>query len=132
MYNLRMIPSRYNFNNFGECVQGEGVSFYQFVSFVGLECFLWGFGTALGELPPYFISKAAGFFNLLKLLLTKKTMKQMTFHRTLQLLANSNTFYSKICKNTHSLLFLFLLLYKFLIQIPNPLFDLAGISCGHF
>jgi len=25
-----------------------------------LEAFLWGFGTALGELPPYFIAKAAG------------------------------------------------------------------------
>jgi hypothetical protein len=27
---------------------------------VQLEAFLWGFGTALGELPPYFIAKAAG------------------------------------------------------------------------
>lgn len=24
-----------------------------------MEAFLWGFGTALGELPPYFIAKAA-------------------------------------------------------------------------
>jgi len=30
------------------------------VYFVALESFLWGFGTAIGELPPYFFSKAAG------------------------------------------------------------------------
>ncbi len=26
---------------------------------VGIEAFLWGFGTALGELPPYFVARAA-------------------------------------------------------------------------
>lgn len=29
---------------------------------VQLEAILWGLGTALGELPPYFISKAGVFF----------------------------------------------------------------------
>jgi hypothetical protein len=27
---------------------------------VALESFLWGLGTSIGELPPYFISRAAG------------------------------------------------------------------------
>jgi hypothetical protein len=29
------------------------------VNAVFLEAFLWGFGTALGELPPYFVARAA-------------------------------------------------------------------------
>ena len=32
-----------------------------------LESVLWGLGTALGELPPYFISKAAALTNNLNL-----------------------------------------------------------------
>jgi hypothetical protein len=36
------------------------VSFFEILIFVSLECFLWGFGTAIGELPPYYISRAAG------------------------------------------------------------------------
>jgi len=31
--------------------------------FVAPVCFFWGFGTALGELPPYFISRAATLAN---------------------------------------------------------------------
>ncbi len=30
---------------------------------VQLEAFLWGFGTALGELPPYFVAKKAADTN---------------------------------------------------------------------
>lgn len=26
---------------------------------LGIEAFLWGFGTAIGELPPYFVARAA-------------------------------------------------------------------------
>lgn len=29
------------------------------MSKVRLECFLWGLGTAIGELPPYFMARAA-------------------------------------------------------------------------
>ena len=36
-------------------------------------------------------------------------------------------------KSTSISLFFFVLFYNvFLVQIPNPLFDLAGITCGHF
>jgi hypothetical protein len=30
---------------------------------VQFEAFLWGFGTALGELPPYFVARAAALAN---------------------------------------------------------------------
>jgi len=29
------------------------------ISLVALEAFLWGAGTAIGELPPYFVARAA-------------------------------------------------------------------------
>jgi hypothetical protein len=54
-----LLPSRWRFDHFEECGAGEGVSFWQIYSAVALEAFLWGFGTALGELPPYFFALAA-------------------------------------------------------------------------
>jgi len=30
---------------------------------VQLEAFLWGFGTAIGELPPYYMAKAGFLIN---------------------------------------------------------------------
>jgi len=36
---------------------------WQIIQSLELECFLWGLGTALGELPPYFIAKAARMAN---------------------------------------------------------------------
>jgi hypothetical protein len=32
-------------------------------SLVSLECLAWGIGTAIGELPPYFVAKAAAASN---------------------------------------------------------------------
>ena len=33
--------------------------FWDVYSAVALEAFLWGFGTAIGELPPYFVALSA-------------------------------------------------------------------------
>jgi hypothetical protein len=32
-------------------------------SILALECFAWGLGTAIGELPPYFVARAAALGN---------------------------------------------------------------------
>lgn len=37
----------------------ESLSIFHIVQAVQLESILWGFGTAIGELPPYFVAKAA-------------------------------------------------------------------------
>jgi len=37
----------------------DGISFYDVLSKVKWESLMWGFGTALGELPPYFMARAA-------------------------------------------------------------------------
>ena len=35
------------------------ISFWAIYQAVFIESFMWGFGTALGELPPYFVARAA-------------------------------------------------------------------------
>lgn len=37
----------------------SGVTLLQILVKVAWPCFLWGLGTALGELPPYFVARAA-------------------------------------------------------------------------
>jgi len=37
------------------------IGFFGILLAVQIESFLWGFGTALGELPPYFVAKKISF-----------------------------------------------------------------------
>lgn len=54
------VPSKYNYSHM-ECPKNPtGVSFFDILMQVQFEAFLWGFGTAIGELPPYFVARAAG------------------------------------------------------------------------
>lgn len=87
---------------------------------------IWGFGTALGELPPYFIARAAAYAG--------KGNEEM---EELELLSKEDSSQLSLRQ------WLSLSVYRLLLQtgflgifacasIPNPLFDLAGITCGHF
>lgn len=55
-------PSRWNFKAFHPCKklasEANSVSFWTILFNVQLEAFLWGLGTAIGELPPYFMARA--------------------------------------------------------------------------
>ena len=56
------VPSRWKFDHFAPCSASsaeETITFFQLYKEVILEAFLWGAGTAIGELPPYFIARAA-------------------------------------------------------------------------
>ena len=58
------LPSRWRFQNFEACDLEQAslkppVSFWAVYLSVALEAFLWGFGTTIGELPPYFVARAA-------------------------------------------------------------------------
>jgi vacuole membrane protein 1 len=56
------IPSRWRFDHFQACEPLEGDQYVSFLTVyyaVCIEAFLWGAGTCLGELPPYFVAKAA-------------------------------------------------------------------------
>ncbi|CAN6916252.1 unnamed protein product [Brassica oleracea] len=94
---------------------------------VQLEAILWGIGTALGELPPYFISRAAS--------LSGSTVDGME-----ELEASSSEDSGFMAANlnrvkrwllTHSQHLNFFTVFV-LASVPNPLFDLAGIMCGQF
>ncbi len=58
-----MNPSKWEFHDFLPCNEpsslNKQVSFFTILMNVQLEAFMWGFGTAIGELPPYFMARAA-------------------------------------------------------------------------
>jgi hypothetical protein len=58
-----MNPNRWEFKDFLPCTAPAGdnnlTSFWTILLNVQIEAFLWGLGTAIGELPPYFMAKAA-------------------------------------------------------------------------
>ncbi|GIY65838.1 vacuole membrane protein 1 [Caerostris extrusa] len=89
-----------------------------------------GFGTAIGELPPYFMAKTArqsgqdhddeDLKELEELQQKKNKPKEQSFYDrakiTVQKLVERVGFFGILA----------------CASIPNPLFDLAGITCGHF
>ena len=103
----------------------EAVTFMRILVKVLPACFLWGAGTAIGELPPYFVSRAARLSGQKLAELdeleeedrgervpsTMDRVKLVLFHA----LQSWGFWAIVVCAS-----------------VPNPLFDLAGITCGHF
>jgi hypothetical protein len=61
-YVPNQLPNRWKFSHFESCPEFNGTPSVPFASVynaVIIEAFLWGLGTAIGELPPYFVSRAA-------------------------------------------------------------------------
>jgi hypothetical protein len=63
-YFPEMNPNRWEFKDFLPCKfpaldPYSQVSFWNILLNVQLEAFMWGLGTAIGELPPYFMARAA-------------------------------------------------------------------------
>lgn len=111
-------------------VKGDKMSIWMVLSKVRLAACMWGAGTALGELPPYFMAKAAR--------LSGQEPDSEDYEEFEDLLEqdseSANRSFAK-----RATLFMKQLVEKagFLgimacASIPNPLFDLAGITCGHF
>ncbi|XP_063696203.1 vacuole membrane protein 1 isoform X2 [Culicoides brevitarsis] len=106
-------------------------SLWNIMSKVRLEAFLWGAGTALGELPPYFMAKAARLSgydpeddeDLKKF---DELQKKRATGENLTILDRGKLFMEQIVERIG---FWGILACA---SIPNPLFDLAGITCGHF
>lgn len=96
---------------------GETMSLLSIMAKVRLEAFMWGAGTALGELPPYFLARARS------LSLSEDTSddseeegEDSPWGRAIQTIIEKAGFFGILA----------------CASIPNPLFDLAGITCGHF
>lgn len=91
---------------------------------VQLEAVLWGIGTALGELPPYFVSRAASLSGKkLEDLEQLNAPVDESGSVSVWMMRLKCWFYTK---SRHLNFFTILIL----ASVPNPLFDLAGIMCG--
>uniref|UniRef100_A0A1J3IF48 Vacuole membrane protein KMS2 n=1 Tax=Noccaea caerulescens TaxID=107243 RepID=A0A1J3IF48_NOCCA len=111
-------------DEFGSPVFSSGVPLSSILPQVQIEAIIWGLGTALGELPPYFISRAAS--------LSGGKMEELETCS-----GEDNGFIAKrvnqikgwLLSHSQYLNFFTILI---LASVPNPLFDLAGIMCGQF
>lgn len=108
------------------------ITFLSIMSKVRLEAMCWGAGTALGELPPYFMARAARLSGIdpddedddLKAF--EELEKKKNNRDELTFIEKGKLFVEEIVQKVG---FLGILACA---SIPNPLFDLAGITCGHF
>ncbi|KAF8664533.1 hypothetical protein HU200_054714 [Digitaria exilis] len=108
---------------FGPPIYKETIPFSKVLQEVYLEAVLWGIGTALGELPPYFLSRAASMsghrieeledFNPST---SEEGSASPTLHQAKQWLMSHLNFP----------------VILLLASVPNPLFDIAGMLCGQF
>eukprot|EP00343_Euplotes_focardii_P011865 CAMPEP_0205830332 /NCGR_PEP_ID=MMETSP0206-20130828/40749_1 /ASSEMBLY_ACC=CAM_ASM_000279 /TAXON_ID=36767 /ORGANISM="Euplotes focardii, Strain TN1" /LENGTH=237 /DNA_ID=CAMNT_0053133899 /DNA_START=402 /DNA_END=1112 /DNA_ORIENTATION=- len=113
------LPNRWTYERFAECEKFEGeptVGIFTVYYAVMIEAFLWGLGTAIGELPPYFVAKAASMAG----------EKHEELDEQEGLFKRAQEFIEPILKKRA------FLVVTICASIPNPLFDLAGLTCGHF
>ncbi|XP_029303550.1 vacuole membrane protein 1-like isoform X6 [Cottoperca gobio] len=108
-------------------IQGS-VSLWSIICKVRLEACMWGAGTAIGELPPYFMARAARLSGA-----DPHDEDYQRFEEILDQTQSAQDFASRakvaVQKLIQTVGFLGILVCA---SIPNPLFDLAGITCGHF
>uniref|UniRef100_A0A8C4PX89 Vacuole membrane protein 1 n=1 Tax=Eptatretus burgeri TaxID=7764 RepID=A0A8C4PX89_EPTBU len=107
----------------------EHMTLWTIMSKVRLEACMWGAGTAIGELPPYFMAQAARLSGL-----EPDDEEYEEFEEILEHAQDPQPGLVTRAKLgmqhlVQSVGFLGILACA---SIPNPLFDLAGITCGHF
>ncbi|XP_062288695.1 vacuole membrane protein 1-like isoform X1 [Scomber scombrus] len=104
------------------------VSLWTIISKVRLEACMWGAGTAIGELPPYFMARAARLSGA-----DPDDEDYQQFEEILDQTQSTQDFATQAKVAVQRLIqrigFFGILACA---SIPNPLFDLAGITCGHF
>ncbi|NWI77715.1 VMP1 protein, partial [Dryoscopus gambensis] len=110
-----------------ETTEGS-ISLWAIISKVRLEACMWGAGTAIGELPPYFMARAARLSGA-----EPDDEEYQEFEEMLEHAETAQDFASRAKLAVQNLVqkvgFFGILACA---SIPNPLFDLAGITCGHF
>ncbi|RMZ99924.1 vacuole membrane 1 [Brachionus plicatilis] len=113
------------------------ITILSIMSKVRLESFMWGAGTAIGELPPYFMARAAALSGKESHQSEGSDNEELEeFEHLLEAEKDGSIKLSMLDKIRLSVFkiikkvgFMGILLCA---SIPNPLFDLAGITCGHF
>jgi len=92
------------------------------------EAFSWGFGTALGELPPYFMARAARLSGRDVDAEVKEAEELVRRQAAGEKLSLGERLKANVEWAVRSAGFLGILVCA---SVPNPLFDLAGLTCGH-
>jgi len=101
---------------------GSTVTLLGLWTLVTVPCMLWGVGTAIGELPPYLITRAARLSG----------SKDSEYEAELEDAKGSNSAFNKLKMWTiaftqkHGFLGVFLL-----ASWPNAAFDMCGMCCGY-
>ncbi|KAM3869102.1 vacuole membrane protein 1 [Diretmus argenteus] len=112
----------------GSAALRGSISLWTIISKVRLEACMWGAGTAIGELPPYFMARAARLSGA-----DPDDEDYQGFEEMLDQAESAQDFATRaklsVQKLIHHVGFFGILVCA---SIPNPLFDLAGITCGHF
>ncbi|KXS11506.1 hypothetical protein M427DRAFT_434787 [Gonapodya prolifera JEL478] len=109
----------------------EPLTLWKIYGMVFLESFLWGTGTSIGEMPPYFVARAAASAQRIDdnreedILEEIAELEKTPFHQ----LAIEDKAKLVMLRVLRQLGFFGIVLCA---SIPNPLFDLAGILCGHY
>eukprot|EP01112_Ceratiomyxa_fruticulosa_P017700 TRINITY_DN5568_c0_g3_i1.p1 TRINITY_DN5568_c0_g3~~TRINITY_DN5568_c0_g3_i1.p1 ORF type:complete len:385 (+),score=73.34 TRINITY_DN5568_c0_g3_i1:280-1434(+) len=93
------------------------ITYLDILGKVQLAALMWGIGTALGELPPYFVARAARLSGM-----RNEDPNEVEEDGRLNRIKNV------LINLVNRLGFFGILLFA---SIPNPLFDLAGVMCGH-
>ena len=98
------------------------VIFFNLWCKVTVPCMLWGFGTAIGELPPYLVSKAARLSGTTD----EDFAKEMEDAKTKTDLFNRMKLWTVNFTEKHGFWGIFLL-----ASWPNAAFDMCGMCCGY-
>ncbi|XP_024939607.1 vacuole membrane protein 1 isoform X2 [Cephus cinctus] len=101
---------------------------------VRVEAMLWGAGTALGELPPYFMARAArtSAQSDKEKDCDQEDLKELEALEALESGENVPLVMRVKLAMKHFVQKAGFLGILACASIPNPLFDLAGLTCGHY
>ncbi len=132
----RMVPSKWKFSYFENCTASahseSAISIPLIYYNVFFEAFLWGLGTAIGELPPYLVAKLGTTVGTNMCVLASIAGKREAELDELER-SEQTTLGGRLKK----WLYIGVRRHAFVVvllgaSVPNPLFDLAGLTCGHF
>ncbi|CAD5214896.1 unnamed protein product [Bursaphelenchus okinawaensis] len=106
------------------------ITLWAIVSKVRWEALFWGMGTAIGELPPYFMARSARLSGHVP---DDEDLEEfVAFQEEVRQNPQDLSLFDRLKLWTEQLVtrvgFFGILIFA---SIPNPLFDLAGMICGH-
>jgi membrane protein YqaA with SNARE-associated domain len=99
-------------------IKMSDIVFWDYYSMLIITCILWGFGSSLGEIPPYYLSLVRNYLNedISELTNDTKNGWMVKVNKWMVHFIKKYGFYGVLAMASY----------------PNMFFDLVGISCGYF